>query len=147
MNINGELVPQGGGDAIPLIRTPLVLGRRESCDISLQFPNISGKHCELTFKDGLWIIRDLGSTNGIKVNDMPVQKKVLHNGDLVSIGKRDFKIQYIESGRPRSLEEFEDELEETLNTPLLEKAGLAHPPRHTPKPPADNPSILSEDDA
>ena len=51
--INGELIPIGGGDSIPLTRSPLVLGRRESCDISLQFPNISGAHCELPYKEGL----------------------------------------------------------------------------------------------
>ena len=39
---NGELVPVGGGDPIPLIRPILTLGRRESCDICISFPNISG---------------------------------------------------------------------------------------------------------
>src|SRR5262249_3113439 len=65
---NGELVPLGGGDSIPLQREALVIGRRESCDIRMPFPNISGQHCELNFKDGYWTVRDLNSTNGIKVN-------------------------------------------------------------------------------
>ena len=131
---NGELIPQGGGDNIPLTRSPLVVGRRESCDVSLQFANISGRHCELTFKDGFWLIHDLGSTNGIKVNDMLVQKKILHTGDILSIGKRDFQLQYSESGRPLSLEDFEEEMEDTFNIPLLEKAGISRPRRHSQKP-------------
>ena len=135
---NGELIPQGGGDNIPLVRSPLVVGRRESCDISLQFANISGRHCELTFKDGFWLIRDLGSTNGIKVNDFLVQKKILHTGDLITIGKRLFQLQYTESGRPLSLEEYEEEMEDTFKVPLLEKAGLARPPRHGRKPKGDD---------
>src|SRR6266446_5840020 len=65
---NGELVPVGGGDSIPLIRETLTLGRRESCDICLRVPNVSGLHCELSFRDGVWWLRDLGSTNGVKVN-------------------------------------------------------------------------------
>src|SRR5437660_927770 len=65
--LNGELVPIGGGDSIPLIRPALTVGRRESCDICINFPNISGVHCELNFRDGYWYIRDLNSTNGIKV--------------------------------------------------------------------------------
>ena len=134
--INGALIPQGGGDSIPLLRSPLVLGRRESCDICLQFSNISGKHCELTFKDGLWIIRDLDSTNGVKVNDMLVMKKILHDGDIITISKRSFKLQYTETGRAFDLAEFEEELEDALNVPLLESAGLAHEPRHARKPPA-----------
>jgi pSer/pThr/pTyr-binding forkhead associated (FHA) protein len=133
---NGELIPQGGGDNIPLVRSPLLLGRRESCDITLQFANVSGRHCELTFKDGFWLIRDLDSTNGIKVNDLLVQRKILHTGDLITIGTRTFQLQYTESGRPLSLEEYEEELDDIFSVPLLEKAGLARPPRHarTPKP-------------
>ena len=50
--VHGELVPVGGGDAIPLIRGILTVGRRESCDICMRFPNISGLHAELTFREG-----------------------------------------------------------------------------------------------
>src|SRR5438045_3282707 len=77
---NGMLVPVGGGDSIRLIRNQLTLGRRESCDICLRFPNVSGVHCELTYQDGYWAVKDMGSTNGIKVNGARVQKKVLHPG-------------------------------------------------------------------
>ena len=133
--INGELVPQGGGDAIPLLRTPLVLGRRETCDICLQFPNISGKHCELTFKDGIWIVRDLDSTNGVKVNGERVMKKILHSGDVLSIAKRNYAIQYQETGRASALNEYDEELEAAMSVPLLEKAGLAHERRHAEMPP------------
>ena len=132
--INGELVPQGGGDAIPLTRTPLVLGRREACDISLQFPNISGKHCELSFKDGLWIIRDLDSTNGVKVNGEHITKKILHNGDVITLAKRSYAIHYEETGQASALQEFDEELEETMSVPLLEKAGLAPGRRHADLP-------------
>src|SRR5579883_2737007 len=89
---NGEIVPTGGGDVIPLPRSPLVLGRRESCDICLDFPNISGRHCELFFQNGFWFIRDLNSKNGLKVNGdrlPPGGKRGLHPGDTISIGKRD----------------------------------------------------------
>jgi len=52
----------------------LTVGRRDSCDISLKFPNISGLHCELAYKDaGFWQVRDLGSTNGSWVNDRRVE--------------------------------------------------------------------------
>jgi pSer/pThr/pTyr-binding forkhead associated (FHA) protein len=85
---HGELVPTGGGDTIPLIRDRLVLGRRESCDICLRFGNVSGVHCELTFRDGYWIIKDLNSTNGIKVNGLRVPRKLLHPEDTITIAKR-----------------------------------------------------------
>lgn len=50
MEPNGELVPVGGGDTIPLTRPQLSLGRRRSCDIYLDFPNISSIHCELMYQ-------------------------------------------------------------------------------------------------
>jgi hypothetical protein len=133
----GELVPLGGGDTIPLIRAHLILGRRESCDVCLRFPNISGRHCELTFKDGFWIIHDLGSTNGIKVNDTKVDKKLLHPGDTITICKRTYTIQYtVPLGRSASqMEDMLDDIDEIFAQPLLEKAGLENPRRHDPMPP------------
>jgi adenylate cyclase len=125
---NGELIPNGGGDVIPLIRPVLTMGRRESCDICLRFPNVSGIHCELTFKDGHWAIRDLGSTNGIKVNGVRVQKKVLHPKDTITIAKRQYTIEYVPALVQRMEEILEDE-EDVLSQPLLERAGLVHP-RH-----------------
>jgi pSer/pThr/pTyr-binding forkhead associated (FHA) protein len=135
--INGELIPLGGGDSIPLARSPLVLGRRESCDICLQFPSISGAHCELTYKEGLWILRDLDSKNGTLVNDIRMDmgaRKIVHHGDILSIGKRSFKIEYVETGRAADLEDFSEEMENIVKVPLLDKANLVHPPRHRRKP-------------
>jgi adenylate cyclase len=128
--INGELIPQGGGDAIPLLRERLTVGRRESCDICLRFPNISGQHCELMFRDGYWSIRDLNSTNGIKVNEQRVLQKPLRPGDEVTIGKRKYTIQYtLPSAGQMALEEVLNEGEDILSQSLLEKAGLQSPRR------------------
>jgi pSer/pThr/pTyr-binding forkhead associated (FHA) protein len=121
---NGELVPVGGGDSIPLVREVLTIGRRESCDICLRFPNISGVHAQLNFQDGYWRIRDMNSTNGIKVNGARCLEKLLHPNDELSIGKRKYTIQYeLPAGR-RALEEVEEDL---IGQSLLEKAGLEKP--------------------
>jgi pSer/pThr/pTyr-binding forkhead associated (FHA) protein len=126
---NGELIPVGGGDAIPLVRPNLTIGRRDSCDIPLRFPNISGLHCELVFKDGCWIIRDLNSTNGIKVNGVKVPKKVLHPGDTIAIAKRHFTIEYTATIGSEAMAEIMEETEELIDQSLMEKAGLVRPPR------------------
>lgn len=127
--LQGELLPVGGGDAIPLIRPTLTIGRREKCDIPLRFPNISLIHCELSFRDGYWYIRDLNSTNGIKVNGTRVQEKMLHPKDEISIGKRRFTIQYeLPVGRTAK-EEVEEDI---MSQSLLEKAGLERSKRPRP---------------
>lgn len=129
---NGELIPIGGGDTIPLIRDKLTIGRRESCDICLRFPNISGQHCELVFRDGFWQIRDLGSTNGVKVNDQRVQQKTLRPGDEINIAKRRYTIQYTPSGGADVMEDMTEE--DIMTQSLLERAGLAQPARKPPPP-------------
>ena len=151
----GELEPLGGGDAIPLLKPKVVIGRRSSCDIVLEFPNVSQRHCELQFENGYWIIRDLGSRNGIKVNGERVDSKWLQPGDEVSIAKHRYEIRYTPSGDAPP----PDEIDERLNPfgrSLLEKAGLARPERpperRPPSPPRPNSNLpqafdKDEDDA
>ena len=123
----GSLVPVGGGDPIPLRRGVLTMGRRESCDICLKFPNISGLHCELAFKDsGYWQLRDLGSTNGVKVNGQRVLNRPLRPGDELAIAKRRYTIQYnLTPAAEAALEAVLTEDENIFSQSLLQKAGLA----------------------
>jgi adenylate cyclase len=118
----GELVPQGGGDPVPLLQKKLLVGRRDSCDIALRFPNVSSRHCEMEFVDGYWMVRDLGSSNGTKVNGVRVRAKWVLPGDELAIAKHRFKLDYnvaSDAPPPPPLNDEED-----LGTSLLEKAGL-----------------------
>jgi len=90
----GELQPLGGGDPIPLLKTTLLLGRRESADIVLRFPNVSGSHCELSLVDGYWYVKDLGSSNGTKVNGTRVSEQRLEPGDTLSVAKHEYEVSY-----------------------------------------------------
>jgi pSer/pThr/pTyr-binding forkhead associated (FHA) protein len=120
--VHGELQPIGGGDPVPLLRDVLTLGRRESCDVCLRFPNISGVHATMEFRDGYWYIRDMNSTNGIKVQGVRVQEKLLHPRDEVTIGKRKYIIDYELPADRRALDEVVEE--DIMSQSLLEKAGL-----------------------
>jgi len=95
---NGKLVPTGGGDAIELPGESVLIGRRPSCDIRMDFQNISGHHCRLSFRDGFWFLEDLESQNGTKVSGtriLPRTNKMIQPGDLITIGKRDFVMDYV----------------------------------------------------
>jgi len=63
----------------------LLLGRHPRCDIVIEGSNVSRRHAELLFRDGVWVIRDLGSTNGTTVNGSPVGRCELRSGDLVGL--------------------------------------------------------------
>ena len=121
----GELVPQGGGDTIPLLKPKLLVGRREDCDIVLRFGNVSSEHCELTLESGYWFVKDLNSRNGTRINGFRVTKKRLDPGDTLSIAKRDYKARYSPNelgaeGPPPDV----DVVEEILSRSLMEGAGL-----------------------
>ena len=126
--VHGDLIPVGGGDVVPLIRRIMTIGRRESCDISLKFQNISGLHCELSFRDGYWYLRDLGSSNGIRVNGDRVLQRALKPGDELAVANRRYTIQYnLSLEGKENLESQLTEEDDMRSVSLLEKAGLAKP--------------------
>jgi len=90
----GELVPLGGGDPIPLLKQQMLVGRRESCDIILRFANVSAHHCTLSIENGYLYARDMQSRNGIKVNDVKVSERRLSPGDVLSISKHHYRVDY-----------------------------------------------------
>src|SRR5271165_5063518 len=90
----GELHPIGGGDPIPLLKTSLLVGRRENCDIVLRFSNVSAQHCELNVTDGFWYVRDLNSRNGVKVNGNRVTEKRIDPGDVLYVAKHGYEVKY-----------------------------------------------------
>jgi adenylate cyclase len=90
----GELVPLGGGDPIPLLKQQMLVGRRESCDIILRFANVSAHHCQLSIENGYLYARDMQSRNGIKVNDVKVSERRLSPGDILSISKHRYRVDY-----------------------------------------------------
>jgi pSer/pThr/pTyr-binding forkhead associated (FHA) protein len=64
-----------------------VLGRSRDCDVVLEDPNVSRHHAEVRPSGGSWIVRDLGSTNGVKVNGRRVHgPQSLKAGDVIELG-------------------------------------------------------------
>ena len=114
----GKLVPCGGGDPIPLLESPLLVGRRSACDITLRFPDVSSRHCSLTYEDGFWVVDDCGSRNGVRVNGERAERKVLYPEDRISFASHRFIIHYTPEGSVPPAEE------DTFSKSLLEKIGM-----------------------
>jgi serine phosphatase RsbU (regulator of sigma subunit) len=78
------------GQRLPLNKDVVILGRDQSADISLSSPAVSRRHARLSWQDGEYFVEDLGSTNGVKLNDRLVTSRTpvtesdeLRIGDLV----------------------------------------------------------------
>jgi hypothetical protein len=84
-------------DDIP-VTLPAVLGRSRDAGLTLGHPMISRKHAELFEKDGLLLIRDLGSLNGIKVGDNRVKEAALPPEGEFILGPFTFRVHYEYSG-------------------------------------------------
>jgi pSer/pThr/pTyr-binding forkhead associated (FHA) protein len=125
----GILTPMGGGDPVPLIKAEVVVGRRPSCDISLDYQNVSGKHCVFRLINSVWHVRDLGSTNGTTVNGSQIASEhSIMPDDEVGIASHFFTIDY-EPGGPVGIFSKDQVLDEDIaetrkRHSLMELAGL-----------------------
>jgi len=129
----GELVPVNGGDPIPLMNETMSIGRRDSCDICLKFQNISSNHCELSFLNGFWSVRDLQSANGTKIKGEripPHAWRPLPPGEELRVATHAFTVEY-ECLNPAALEEAMTQEENIFGQSLMEKAGIQKPKKPT----------------
>lgn len=91
----GTMKPVGGGDSIPLYKNEILVGRRATCDVRLDFENVSGKHCLLRLVEGVWHVRDLGSTNGTLVNRQKIDHEHgLMPDDELGVASHKYTIDY-----------------------------------------------------
>jgi len=80
------------GQRIELDRPILLLGREAECDIRLESKKVSRKHCCLLQTQNRWLVRDLGSLNGIRINRERTILGELHVGDELQIGQFVFRV-------------------------------------------------------
>jgi pSer/pThr/pTyr-binding forkhead associated (FHA) protein len=81
-------------DRVLLGEDDAVIGRVPDCDIQLHAENVSRKHARIFYRNEEYQIEDLGSTNGIYVNGIKIQKCILRDHDVIEIG--DVKMLFIE---------------------------------------------------
>lgn len=74
------------GRAFELEGPPVIVGRREGCDVTLADSSVSRRHAKMEYSGGTWVVSDLGSTNGTYVNGVRINRKELSPGDYVKFG-------------------------------------------------------------
>jgi pSer/pThr/pTyr-binding forkhead associated (FHA) protein len=82
---------EGKAVVVPLIRDEISIGRLEGNTIRLTERNVSRRHARLVRREGRYLMEDLGSHTGTKVNGAAIKGQVaLNDGDHILIG--DYKL-------------------------------------------------------
>jgi pSer/pThr/pTyr-binding forkhead associated (FHA) protein len=93
------LTGQAKGEAYILKGQRVVLGRGDEADIKVQDIKSSREHAEITKVGDSYFVTDLGSQNGILVNNEKTKQSQLHEGDRLVIGQTVFKFTRVEVKR------------------------------------------------
>ncbi len=140
-----QLIPLEGGSPIAVDKPIIFFGRHPDCDVvPTHSRKVSRKHCCLAVIDEHFVIRDLGSMNGLRHNGEPVKKEAkLQIGDEFHVGDVGFRIQLATEMPRRS---------SSPPTVQVPPGRLGRPPRRAPRPgsrpaspPKMEPRYLSQD--
>src|SRR5262245_43122110 len=93
--MSARLVPltPGAAPAVSIQRPVLLIGRHPECDIRIDLPKISRRHCCVALAYERIMIRDLGSRNGVRVNGRLIDEVQLHPGDEIAIGPILYRVE------------------------------------------------------
>jgi predicted component of type VI protein secretion system len=89
-----QLVALTEGPSILLDKPILLFGRHPECDVQLHSRKISRRHCCIAQVNEFLVVRDLGSTNGIRVNGERVLEGRLKDGDELDIGSHRYRVTW-----------------------------------------------------
>ena len=88
-----RLKTESGTTSIPIGADGIRVGAARENDVVVEDPFVSARHCLIFWKRGSLYVRDLDSTNGTRVNDVPVRELELKPGFTVQTGQTQLKIE------------------------------------------------------
>ena len=74
------------GQKFELVEDVYSCGRVPERDIHIPDPTVSTHHCDFVKRDGSYVLIDRNSTNGTRVNNIPITEQSLHNTDILQVG-------------------------------------------------------------
>ena len=146
------LIALAEGTDIPLDKPIVLIGRHQECDFQIPSRKISRRHCCIALVADHLVVRDLGSTNGIRINGIKVIEGNLQPNDELTIGNIKYQVKWegepdqtvraaenhgIKAGDPPYRQPDHDE---SRDEPMpLPDMALSHPVlQGQPKPPGNN---------
>jgi predicted component of type VI protein secretion system len=91
-----QLLALTDGPSILLDKPILLLGRHGECDVQLNSRKVSRRHCCIAQVRDYLVVRDLGSTNGVRINGQRVIEGKLKAGDELTVGNFRYQV-YLEA--------------------------------------------------
>ncbi|MBI2565721.1 MAG: FHA domain-containing protein [Candidatus Schekmanbacteria bacterium] len=80
-------LPSGDKEELELDKDEVIIGRSKECDIVVPDASVSRNHIRLSYEGGTYLLKDLGSTNGIRVNGELTRKCYLKDEDTIQVGR------------------------------------------------------------
>src|SRR5580693_3163973 len=96
-----QLVALNDGPSILVDKPILLLGRHPECDIQIDSRKISRRHCCIAQVDDYLVVRDLDSTNGIRINGVRVVEGSLRPGDELTVGNHRYQVTWGDAPLPQ----------------------------------------------
>src|ERR1700730_11530477 len=119
--MRAHIVPMDGAAPIDIARDLTLVGRKEDCDFRLEHKSVSKLHCVIVKTDGLLLVRDLGSTNGTRVNGQRVRRAALLPNDQLTIAR--FKFRVLFTGDDAALVRAEERTQQMDASDVVELLG------------------------
>ena len=89
------LVLKFNGQQFPIEKDEFIIGRgARTADLAIRDGNISRRHAAVVFHDGVYFMKDLGSTNGIEYAGQRVESKRIEEGDVYHICDYEIRFSY-----------------------------------------------------
>jgi pSer/pThr/pTyr-binding forkhead associated (FHA) protein len=126
--MRAQLIPLDGKQPIELLKDLTLVGRKEECDLQLSHKSVSKIHCVIVKTDGLLMLRDLGSTNGTRVNGQRVRRAALLPNDQLTIANYQFRVHLGGEELPARQDDRTQQLDANEVAHLMNKSSRANTP-------------------
>ena len=90
-----RLISLNGYPNIALVGILTVVGRDKGCDVRVDSSRVSRRHCCLAVDRDEVVVRDLSSTNGIRINGRRVEDGLLRPGDELEIAHLRYRLEVL----------------------------------------------------
>jgi pSer/pThr/pTyr-binding forkhead associated (FHA) protein len=120
LHLPADFVPlrlhiEADGERIEVKCPVAVVGRHSDADLRIAHPEISRRHCQFAFENGVWRVRDLNSLNGVVLNNKQIAETTIYAGDRLRLGCVVIVIEAATPSGRAPLEDRNEKLRQIIN--------------------------------